>query len=261
MQILSPRTLIFIKDLMCGLFTRNKFEEFLYQLGLDDDYVRSIYDGWNKEKLMFEVLKHFNESPDKGDPFIYKILKEFLTIYKKRSNKGEYNILIRVLLEDGIHIEGTSVETIAGEIAEPAKEENLLFKELKELNFKSVIRFLGQSYNNYINGNYEASNAMTRTSLEELVKLIASDISHNRKEVIPISSKRAKMPQPVDYRNYLKKVKFLNGKEFALLEAFYQFGSTKGAHPGLSDTSDCRLRRFMLVGLGLQYLEKYKNFP
>jgi hypothetical protein len=242
-------------------FTRNKFEEFLYQIGLDDDYVHSIYEGWNKEKLMFEVLKYFNQYPDEGEPFIYTILKEFITIYKKRSNEEEYNILIRVLLEDGIHIEGTSVETVAGEIAEPAKEENNLFTKLKELNFKSVIRFLEQSYQNYIHGNYEASNAMTRTSLEELVKLIATDISQARKDVIPISSKRANKPQPVDYRNYLKKVNFLNGKEFALLEAFYQFGSTKGAHPGLSDTSDCRLRRFMLVGLCLQYLEKYKNFP
>lgn len=80
---------------------------------------------------------------------------------------------------------------------------------------------------------------------------------HEKEYLAPYATKS----QPVDYRNYIKKVKFLEGKEFALLEAFYQFGSTKGAHPGLSDTSDCRLRRFMLVGLCLQYLEKYINFP
>lgn len=260
-QILSPKTLIFIRDLMYNTFTRIKFEEFLFQLGIDTDEVRSIYDGLNKGKLIFEVLREYNKFPPEGEPFMYTILREFLKIYKEHSDSNEYEKVIRTLLNDGIHIEGASVESFAGEIAKPVEEESYLFSKLKELDFETVIRFLEQSHHNYIQGNYEASNSMTRTSLEELIKLIATNISKVRKETIPISSRKGTRPQPIDYRNYHKKVNFLNGKEFSLLEAFYQYSSSKGPHPGLSDESDCRLRRFMMVGLCLQYLEKYKKFP
>jgi hypothetical protein len=217
----------------------------------------------NKSELIFEILKNENEYPEypfEGEPLLFRLLKDFLEIAKERLRSTEYDKMIRTLLSEGIHIEGTGIESLAGDLSRPAEEENFLFQRLKDFGFNDVIRFLQQSHRNYIQGNYEASNAMTRTALEEIVKLIALDISQVQGESISPSNPRATRPQPIDFRRYLKETGFLDGNEFNLLEAFYQFSSSAGSHGGLSDESDCRLRRFMMIGICLQYLEKFSNF-
>lgn len=146
---------------------------------------------------------------------------------------------------------------LAGDLADPAEEHSRLELGLQGLGLNEVQNFLDQSFDNYIQGNYEASNAMSRTALEHLVEQIALKISSLRNnEDIP---QRGRYISPADYRTYLFSTGFLDDSEKQFLDKFYGYASTDGSHPGISTESESRLRRFVAVGIALLYIEKLNN--
>jgi hypothetical protein len=146
---------------------------------------------------------------------------------------------------------------LAGDLAQPVEEHSRLEAGLRRLGLDQVQDFLDQSLDNYIQENYEASNAMARTALEHLVEQIALRLSSLRNnEAIP---QRGRYMSPADYRTYLATTGFVDDAEKQFLDKFYGYASTDGSHPGLSSESESRLRRFVVVGIALLYLEKLSN--
>lgn len=138
-----------------------------------------------------------------------------------------------------------------------AEEENILEGELKRLGFDLVIHHLKTSYEHFGDGKWDSANGQTRKALEAVTKLIAEKIAHKRNEEVP---HRYGEPRPVEVREYLKKVGFINDIEFNLLCSFYHYASVEGGHPGLSNETDARTRRIIVVGLCQFYLEKLQSF-
>jgi len=146
---------------------------------------------------------------------------------------------------------------LAGDLAQPVEEHSRLEAGLHGHGLDQVQDFLDQSLDNYIQENYEAANAMARTALENLVEQIALTLSSLRNnEAIP---QRGKYLSPSDYRAYLASTGFIDDAEKQFLDKFYGYASTDGSHPGISTESESRLRRFVVVGIALLYLEKLSN--
>lgn len=137
------------------------------------------------------------------------------------------------------------------------KEESILVTSLKNLELDLVIHHLEKSKDHFIDGEWDSANGQTRKTLEALTQEIAQRIADIKGELI---QKRHDKPRPVEIRKYLKTSGFLDEKEFQLLTAFYQYVSEEGGHPGLSNETDARLRRLMLIGLCQFYIEKLKNY-
>lgn len=177
-----------------------------------------------------------------------------LIIVKALKNKQKLSPeTMRALSIAGIDIE----QTIAGELAKPLEEQSRLESELLSQGFDQVHNYFTQSFDNFVQGNYEAANAMTRTALENLIENIASKISVLRSnEAIP---QRGRYRNPGDYRNYLKQTNFLDMPEKELLDKFYNYASGNGSHPGISSEAEARLRRFVAIGITLLFLEKVNN--
>lgn len=165
--------------------------------------------------------------------------------------------LERSLEIDGFKIENRKIVRISDE--DVLEEHNILIKSLKEFGFDVTIHHLERSRTHFINSEWDSSNGQTRKALEELTKKIAETIAERLSEDIPIGT-RAKAPRPVNIRKYLRNSGFLDDNEVELLRAFYQYASDKGAHPGLSNETESRLRRFILIGLCQFYLEKLRNY-
>jgi len=148
-------------------------------------------------------------------------------------------------------------QSIAGDLADPIEETSRLESELRSQGMEDVRSFLEQSLDNYADGNYEAANAMTRTALEQLVQIVANKINGRRgNEAIP---QRGRYLSPSDYRDYLHNTGFLDDSEKQFLDKFYGYASTDGPHPGISSEAEARLRKFVLVGISLLFLEKLNN--
>ena len=202
----------------------------------------------SKKNLLLTILPQANKERDESS--FYKLMQTSL--------KGANSELTKALQLEGWDVSEFGVVSLAGPLAEPAAEENIVVQKLKVQGMAEVINLLGQSYENYNQNRFEAANAMTRTALESLAKLIAEKIATVRGEAVPKSSSRGY--QPRDYRDYLKTVSFIDTDEHELLRTFYSYASSAGSHPGLSNQTDARLRRFIVIGLCLFYLEKLESW-
>lgn len=199
------------------------------------------------------------------DPDYYRLNKREL-IAQTLEEKGSYVLLVALDDEGGITDEARRIlmnagidlgQSLAGEIAEPARELSFLESKLEQHGYQDVIRFLGQSLDNYVRGDYEASNAMSRTALETLIQLIAEAMAQARGgETIP---RRGNYLSPADYRRYLESVGFLDQDEKRFLDVFYGYASTDGSHPGISTEAEARLRKLVVVSICLLYIEKLDN--
>lgn len=265
--MLRPSARLKLRDVLYAAFSRTGFNELLEALDLQSNRAEAWFgNAVSKGTYMLNVLRELgNENSQfegiQGRP---TVLQQFLELVLDRTrdrNPQTYEELHRLLAAEGIEIGRHGLQAIAGDVARPVEEENALFDRLREAGLEEVIRYLEQSRDNYLRENWEASNAMTRTAFDTVVTRIAEAIAQRRNEQIPVTNPRGRRAQPSDIRNYLRRVGFLNGNEFNLADAFYQVCSSAGPHPGLSHESDCRLRRFMLVGLCLEYLEKFSNWP
>ena len=118
-------------------------------------------------------------------------------------------------------------------------------------------QYLDQSFNSFIQGDFEASNAISRTALEEIIQQIAKKISSARNYTIPLN--RFGRVEPKEYREYLYNTQFIDMSEKQFLDNFYYYASTDGSHPGVSSEAEARLRRFVVVAIILLFCEKLEN--
>ena len=219
---------------------RRKYEKLLVELEL-----------FSEAKLRDEPYCNYRNNKDlayytfKEDPF--KIL-EALNREDKLSAETK-----RALYMDGIEF-GNS---LAGDIANPVEESSVLKISLNKLGLTRVQNFLDQSFNSFIQGDFEASNAISRTALEEIIQQIAKKISSARNYTIPLN--RFGRVEPKEYREYLYNTQFIDMSEKQFLDNFYYYASTDGSHPGVSSEAEARLRRFVVVAIILLFCEKLEN--
>lgn len=241
MDNLPDHILIKVIRSIYSSMTRPRYEELLVELelySLDTLRGHEEYYGLSKRDLMIITFKENDED------LLLKALKE-----RKALNKEAKQALASIGLELDV--------SLAGDLADPSEEHSKLEAGLRRLGLDEVQSFLDQSFDNYIQKNYEASNAMSRTALEHLVKQIAIKINSLRNnEDIP---QRGRYISPADYRAYLSSTGFLDDSEKQFLDKFYGYASTDGSHPGISTESESRLRRFVAVGIALLYIEKLNN--
>lgn len=219
---------------------RRRYEKLLVELELfseaklrDEPYYNYI----NNKDLAYYTFKE--------DPF--KIL-EALDREEKLSAETK-----RALYMDGIEF-GNS---LAGDIANPIEESSVLKISLNKLGLTRVQNFLDQSFNSFIQGDFEASNAISRTALEEIFQQIAKKISSAINYTIPLN--RFGRVEPKEYREYLYNTQFIDMSEKQFLDNFYYYASTDGSHPGVSSEAEARLRRFVVVAIILLFCEKLEN--
>lgn len=191
-------------------------------------------------EIIEDVLIHKSHGPQ------YPKHKDYLRALEK---------LQRFLKLDGFDVKQQGLVRSFPE--EVTREENILEGELKRPGFDLVIHHLETSFEHFGNGQWDSANGQTRKALEAVTKLIAENIANKRNEEVP---HKHDTPKPSEVRKYLKRVDFLNNSEFNLLCSFYHYASVKGGHPGLSDETDARIRRIIVVGLCQFYLEKLKSF-
>lgn len=217
----------------------------------------------SKTSLVKETLKLVSSLREDEANMVFREIIEDVLIHKShgpqyREEKDYLRALAklpRFLRLDGFDIGHDGlVRSMPREITQ---EETVLEKALSRLGFELVIHHLNRSYEHYGDGQWDSANGQTRKVLEAQTRLIAEKIAQAKKESIP---HRFKDPRPTEIRGYLKNVGFLNNEEFELLSSFYGYASVKGGHPGLSDETDARIRRIIVVGLCQFYLEKLQAF-
>jgi hypothetical protein len=155
--------------------------------------------------------------------------------------------LLRALKADGFEIlDGRILPTdqLGNELT---AEVSILNQRLQTRGMADISRLLDQAHQNFIEGRHEACNAMLRSSLEGTLKHIAA-IAAGGPDKIP-SSNLKHGPSPTDIRKYLRQVSFFEDDEIEYIKVFYGYASTDGSHPGLSNESESRLRRLMIVTL------------
>lgn len=179
--------------------------------------------------------------------------------YLGSSTNETADSLKRALKADGYDIvEGKIVPSDDLEF-ELAAETSILEQKLQTHGMHDVINTLDQAHQNFIEGNYEACNAMLRASLESTLKHIAVKIARSE-TAIPVNNARYGVT-PADVRRYLENEKFFQQDEINFIKEFYGYASTNGSHPGMSNQSESRLRRLMIVALIQYCLEKLESKP
>jgi hypothetical protein len=243
MTRMSDATLLRVVEDVCASLTRHRYEQLLVDLGLYSlrqlqDKEWNEYAGLSRRELATRTLQESDQ---------LLILGALNTAVSFRQPTR------RALALDGIQFG----QSIAGNLAEPAEERSRLESALTRQGLTQVQDFLNQSWDNFVQGNFEAANAMTRTALECFVQETAYRISSSRgNEPIPHNRRHI---GPVDYRNYLQNTGFLDDSESRFLNSFYGYASTDGSHPGVSSESEARLRRFVAIGIALLFLEKMED--
>lgn len=244
----NDKTLLFLARHIGANYSLRQAKELFVEIGLAsfdelDELERVIK---IKPDIILRVLRENNDSSNDT-----KFVDLFTRVLRFKPSPE----LVGALQLEGWDISELSAIPLAGKLATPAHEESALKAKLEDKGLKEVIHLLEQSYDNYTQDHFEAANAMTRSALESLVRSIAERLSKVRSEPIPQSSARLGY-QPRDYRDYLRQAGFLEEDEYELLRVFYGYASGEGSHPGLSNRTEARLRRFILVALSFFYLEK-----
>lgn len=244
------RTLLHLAEHISNKYSVNGIRDVLIDLELTtyDEWEHAYSSSITKKENVLTLLRRLRSAGRQTD--IIKLVK--------RTIEGANSVTVEALQLEGWDLSHFGIAPLAEPFAEPAVEENTLIGKLRQHNMNEVITLLEQSYDNYVQGHWEASNAMTRSALESLIKVISEKIALNRCETIQQGTPRFGY-QPADFRNYLKATNFVDGDEFELLRTFYGYASSDGSHAGLSDQTDARLRRFVAVGICLFYLEKFET--
>jgi len=223
--------------------------------------------GPNKLARSLSVLKRLSRSDeaehaDTLDELFTEVIKRrqntFRTSENSWSSPDEQAVsLKRALQADGyVIVEGKIVPSDKLEF-ELASETSILEQKLQTRGMLGVIKTLDQAHRNFIEGHFEACNAMLRTSLEGTLRHIAIEIAGGP-EKIPASNP-AHSAAPADVRKYLHQQGFFEQDEIGYIREFYGYASTDGSHPGISNESESRLRRLMIVALIQYCLEKLES--
>jgi hypothetical protein len=194
--------------------------------------------------------EHVQEYAKKLDELIQEIIaqkKDFFERYDERSRP-----LCRALRADGFEVREGRIVSVDNLEQELAQEASILYERLQSLHMADIQSNLEQAHENFIGGNEEACNAMLRTALEGTLQHIAAHLAGGI-EKIPHQRRHL---SPVDIRDYLSVSEFLSQDERKFVDALYGFASPNGSHPGLSNESESRLRRLMIIGWIQYCIEK-----
>ncbi|MDL1902648.1 hypothetical protein FBR02_18000 [Anaerolineae bacterium CFX9] len=177
--------------------------------------------------------------------------------YLGSSTSETADSLKRALKADGYDIvEGKIVPSDDLEF-ELAAETSILEQKLQTQGMPDVINTLDQAHQNFIEGNYEACNAMLRASFESTLKHIAIKIAGGAEKIRLNNSGQGLSASNI--RIYLKEEGFFEEDEIKFIKEFFGYASTNGSHPGISNEAESRLRRLMIVALIQYSLEKLQS--
>ena len=244
------RTISAIKDILSAIHTNSSLESFFFTYGLLDLY-RSTGVQW-KAKNTMEVFNTLSKGGEDELSILSEIITDTLKELYSVEFTSKYPELIRSLAQDGFTLneEGELIPIISPTI-DPKKEEGLLETILNQYDLNVAKNHLDQAYDNYVQGNWESSNASLRSFLQEVFDQISLQLWPEEASKKKAGGERRKL---------LQEKSFIEDEiEAGLVKSFFDFASYKGSHPGISDESDCRMRRYMAVALASYYLEKLRS--
>jgi len=264
MNAISSRTVSHLALLLVNGYSFSNIKRVFTHAGVPLELF-SNYEQQNevsKSVLVNETMKKISElSPEERQYYFSELVEDCLhfqsfgpsypddTAYQQSLLKVEKSLKLDGYILDN----GKLIPIIEGVVVE---EETSLEINLNKLGLNVVLHHLNLSKQHYIDGKWDSANGQTRKALEQLTLKTAEKIASKYGEVIPT---RYASPNPNDVRKYLRDKGFLNDKEFELLKSFYGYASVAGGNPGLSTETDERLRRFFLIGLLQNYIEKLSN--
>jgi len=257
MSRFSNPTLSCIIEILAEGYTDSKLRTFFFKYNLLDIYEQSGRLTAKRRKVN-DVVQHLCAAGDDSavrtlDSIVREALKELYP--QKGWSQGRrqrffesfpnFDVALRA---DGFQVRDGELVPVISPFVESAKEEALLETLLDKYRFAIAKNHLKQSYENYIEGNWETANGALRSFLQDVFDQIAS--------IIAPQEAGQKTPGG-ERRNLLQEKGFIESNtEARLVSSFFQFASQKGSHPGISSESDSRLRRYMAVALASYYLEK-----
>jgi len=257
----SNRTLSCIIEILADGYTDSKLRTFFFKYNLLDNYEQSGQLTAKRRKVN-DVFQYLCAAGDTSsgrtlESIVREVLKEFyprkeVSQIRRQRFFEKFPDLDTALRADGFHVHEGELIPIISSFVEPVKEEALVETLLDKYGFGIAKNHLKQSYENYVEGNWEAANGALRSFLQDVFDQIA----------LLIAPGEAGQKAPGgDRRQLLQEKGFIESNtEAKLVSSFFQFASYKGSHPGISNESDSRLRRYMAVALASYYLEKSEGF-
>jgi hypothetical protein len=257
----SNRTLSCIIEILADSYTDSKLRTLFFKYNLLDVYEQSGRLTAKRRKVN-DVFQHLCAAGDDSsrralESIVRETLKEFypqkeVSQIRRQRFFEKFPDLDTALRADGFHVREGELIPIISSLVEPVKEEALVETLLDKYGFSIAKNHLKQSYENYVGGNWEAANGALRSFLQDVFDQIALIIA-------PLGAGQ-KAPGG-ERRKLLQEKHFIESDtEAKLVLGFFQFASHKGSHPGISNESDSRLRRYMAVALASYYLEKLEGF-
>jgi len=249
----SNRTLDALAHYVEWTFSHSEMDSLFFAVSVPDH----LDHGSNKLQRGLNVLRSLaaGEVPN-GPRLLDEVVDEVIQRRKSRlrSVHGEDReaALLRALAADGYEVVSGVLHPSDSLEQEVAHETSILERRLRRSGLEHVQRTLEQAHENFVDGNYEACNAMLRTSLEATLEGAATRLAGER-DSIP---RRGKHLQPADIRRYLRNEGFFSEDEFQYVSALYGTISPRGSHPGLSDETESRLRRLVVVAMIQYCMEK-----
>ena len=256
----SNRTLSCIIEILADGYTDSKLRALFFKYNLVDIYEQSGKLTAKRRKVS-DVFQHLCAVGDDGavrtlDSIVKEALREFYPRADSDQDQRQrffekFPDLDVALRADGFQMQDGEFIPVISAFIEPAEEEALLETLLDKYEFAIAKNHLKQSYENYIEGNWEAANGALRSFLQDVFDQIALIIAPQEAKQKAPGGERRKLLQEKDFIETDTEAKLVSG--------FFQFASNRGSHPGISNESDCRLRRYIAVALASYYLEKVEE--
>jgi len=256
----SNRTLSCIIDILADGYSDSGLRNFFFKYNLLDVYEQSGRLTAKRRKVT-DVFQHLCESRDENSvSTLESIVREALRKLYPRADSDQgrrehffqgFPDLDVALRADGYQMREGELVPVISPLVEVVEEEGLIEKLLEKYGFAIAKNHLKQSYENYIGGKWEAANGALRSFLQDVFDQIA---------LIVVPQKASGKPAGGERRKLLQQEGFIeDDTEAKLVSSFFKFASQDGSHPGISNESDCRLRRYMAVALASYYLEKLEK--
>ncbi len=256
----SNKTLDELARFVEARFTNTEMDSIFLYVSVPDGFDF----GSNKLARSLNVLKQLSRSEEEThDEILDELFNEIIKRKQGAFEPPKYSwdsqdelatSLRRALRADGYELIDGGIMSSDKIEFELASEVSLLESNLQKQGMDDVARTLDQAHKSFIDGRFEACNAMLRTSLEATLKNVAIKIAGDLSN-IPASNLKYGAT-PTDIRKYLHQQGFFVQDEIGYIREFYGYASTVGSHPGLSNESESRLRRLMIVALIQYCLEK-----
>lgn len=249
-RIFGYHTLSALKDILANNRTDVLLEELFFRHGILPKYREfGMTAKWKKLMYSFEYLSRGTQNEQS---ILSDIVTETLKDFYHPDFLTDNPELVRGLAQDGFTLneEGELIPIISPTV-EPKKEEGLVETLLDKYGLAVAKNHLKQAYDNYIEGNWEASNACLRAFLQDVFDNIALKLWSEEATKKEAGGSRRKLLQE---KGFIE-----DATEGKLVSSFFSFASYEGSHPGISDEPDCRMRRYMAVALSSYYLEKLRS--